>query len=277
MKTDLFTIGKITVHGYGFMIALGFIFAMLLAEFRAKRYKLKDEAIIDIAIIAGISGFLGAKVLYIIVEFDSFLKDPMAVLGSAGFVVYGGIIFGVLFNFLYCKLKKLNFMEYFDLVMPEIALAQGFGRIGCFLAGCCYGEVTTSHFGVVFPESSLFAPSGVRLIPTQLMSSFGDFLNMALLIFISRKWGYTAWKNIYGGDSSRKHLLPGDVGFIYLLTYGVGRFIIEIFRGDVRGSVGPLSTSQFISIIMVVIGIVLLILNHKLFRRFYEKEGQKIS
>lgn len=277
MKTDLFTIGNFTVHGYGFMIALGFIFAMLLAEFRAKRYKLKDEAIIDIAIIAGISGFLGAKVLYIIVEFDSFLKDPMAVLGSAGFVVYGGIIFGVLFNFLYCKLKKLNFMEYFDLVMPEIALAQGFGRIGCYLAGCCYGAITTSRFGVVFPESSLFAPSGVRLIPTQLMSSVGDFLNMALLIFISRKWGYTAWNNIHGGDSSRKHLLPGDVGFLYFLTYGVGRFIIEIFRGDVRGSVGPLSTSQFISIIMVVIGIVLLILNHKLFRRFYEKEGQKIS
>ena len=132
MKTDLFSIGSLTVHGYGLMIGIGFILAMLLAEYRAKRLGLREEAIIDITIIAGVSGFLGAKLLYVIVEFDEFIKNPKAVLGSAGFVVYGGIIAGVLCCMLYCKVKKLNFMEYFDLVMPEIALAQGFGRIGCF-------------------------------------------------------------------------------------------------------------------------------------------------
>lgn len=275
MKTDIFTIGGVTIHGYGLMIAIGFILAIFVAEFRAKKYKLRDESVIDIALIAGIGGFLGAKLLFVIVEFKAFLEAPLEVLGSSGFVVYGGIIFGVLFNIIYCKMKKLNFGEYFDLVMPEIALAQGFGRLGCFLAGCCYGEITTSRFGVVFPESSGFAPSGVRLVPTQLMSACGDFLNMALLMFIAYKFGYTAWKNLKNKDVGRKHLLAGDVGLIYFITYGVGRFIIEFFRGDVRGSIGVLSTSQFISVIAVVLGVVLLVINHKFVGEFYDKKEKE--
>ena len=275
MKTDIFTIGGVTIHGYGLMIAIGFILAIFVAEFRAKKYKLRDESVIDIALIAGIGGFLGAKLLYVIVEFKAFLESPLAVLGSSGFVVYGGIIFGVLFNIIYCKMKKLNFGEYFDLVMPEIALAQGFGRLGCFLAGCCYGKLTTSRFGVVFPESSGFAPAGVRLVPTQLMSACGDFLNMALLMFIAYKFGYTAWKNLKNKDVGRKHLLAGDVGLIYFITYGVGRFIIEFFRGDVRGSIGVLSTSQFISVIAVVLGVVLLVINHKFVGEFYDKKEKE--
>lgn len=275
MKTDIFTIGGVTIHGYGLMIAIGFILAIFVAEFRAKKYKLRDESVIDIALIAGIGGFLGAKLLFVIVEFKAFLEAPLEVLGSSGFVVYGGIIFGVLFNIIYCKMKKLNFGEYFDLVMPEIALAQGFGRLGCFLAGCCYGKLTTSRFGVVFPESSGFAPAGVRLVPTQLMSACGDFLNMALLMFIAYKFGYTAWKNLKNKDNSKKHLLAGDVGLIYFITYGVGRFIIEFFRGDVRGSIGVLSTSQFISVIAVVLGVVLLVINHKFVGDFYDKKEKE--
>jgi len=275
MKTDIFTIGGVTIHGYGLMIAIGFILAIFVAEFRAKKYKLRDESVIDIALIAGIGGFLGAKLLYVIVEFKAFLEAPLEVLGSSGFVVYGGIIFGVLFNIIYCKMKKLNFGEYFDLVMPEIALAQGFGRLGCFLAGCCYGEITTSRFGVVFPESSGFAPAGVRLVPTQLMSACGDFLNMALLMFIAYKFGYTAWKNLKNKDVNKKHLLAGDLGLIYFITYGVGRFIIEFFRGDVRGSIGVLSTSQFISVIAVVLGVVLLVINHKFVGEFYDKKEKE--
>ena len=153
MKTDLFKIGGLTVHGYGFMIALGFILAMILGEYRAKKLGLKDESVIDIAIIAGLTGFAGAKLLFIIVEFDSFIKNPKEVLGSSGFVVYGGIIAGVLCSMLYCKIKKINFLEYFDLIMPEIALAQGFGRIGCYLAGwtcdrqCIWRDIPSGFSG----------------------------------------------------------------------------------------------------------------------------------
>ena len=195
MKIDLFKIGSLTVHGYGFMIGIGFILAMLLAEYRAKKLGLREESVIDITIIAGLSGFLGAKLLYVIVEFDAFVKNPKAVLGSAGFVVYGGIIAGVLCCMLYCKIKKLNFLEYFDLVMPEIALAQGFGRIGCFLAGCCYGKETSAWYGVTFPADCL-APAGVSLIPTQLFSAAGDFI-FALILFILQRTLYKKKKILY--------------------------------------------------------------------------------
>ena len=132
MKIDLFQIGNFHVRGYGFMIGLGFLLALVLGCKRAKKLELKDESVIDIAILAIIGGFLGAKLLYVIVSFKDFLKDPLAVLGSEGFVVYGGIIAGVLAAWIYCKVKKLVFLEYFDLIMPEVALAQGFGRIGFF-------------------------------------------------------------------------------------------------------------------------------------------------
>ena len=140
MKIDLFQIGNFHVHGYGFMIGIGFLLALALGCMRAKKLGLKDESVIDIAILAGVCGFLGAKLLYVIVSFKDFLKDPLAVLGSEGFVVYGGIIAGVLAAWIYCKVKKLVFLEYFDLIMPEVALAQGFGRIGCFLAAVLGGR-----------------------------------------------------------------------------------------------------------------------------------------
>lgn len=194
---------------------------------------MNSEVVLDLVILSVITGFMGAKLLYIIVEFEEFWKNPKALLGSEGFVVYGGIIVGVLCAVKYCHLKELKFLEYFDLVAPGVALAQGFGRIGCFLAGCCYGRETTSFLGVVFPEGG-FAPAGVKLLPTQLFSAAGDFLIVIALLLYEKK---------------AKH--RGDVGAMYLLIYGIGRFLIEFLRSDERGTVGMLSTSQAISIVVV--------------------------
>ena len=252
MKKDLFYIGRFSVHGYGLMIGIGFILALFLGEYRAKKKGMKEEAIIDLAIIAAVGGFLGAKILYIIVSFKEFLQNPLAVIGSEGFVVYGGIISGVLCCMLYCKVKKLKFLDYFDIVMPEVALAQAFGRIGCFLAGCCYGRETTSRFGVVFPEGGL-APAGVKLIPTQLISSAGDFLIMIVLLLYYRK--------------NKKDGTPGNVGFLYMLLYGVGRFLVEFLRNDNRGGAWMFSTSQWISMVILAGGIVLYLVNKKRHKR----------
>ena len=258
MKTDLFHIGKFVIHGYGLMIGIGFVLALLVGEYRAKKMGMKEEALIDIAIIAGVSGFLGAKLLYIIVSFKDFIEDPIGVLGSSGFVVYGGLIAGVLCNLIYVKIKKLSFLEYFDLVMPEIALAQGFGRIGCFLAGCCYGRQTDAAWGVVFPAGSL-APSGVKLIPTQLISAGANIIHMIILIAVAHFIGYTIRKK-----DGRKLVLPaGGIGYLYMILYGIGRFLIEFLRNDYRGEIGILSTSQFISIFFIAAGVVLLIIGKK--------------
>lgn len=247
MKNDLFSIGPLTIHSYGLMIALGILVCVFMGMYRARKYGYKDEAVLDIAIFGILSGFVGAKLLYVFVEFDRFLENPMDVLGSEGFVVYGGIIVGALAGVLYCRIKKLLYWEYFDLLAPSIAVAQGFGRIGCFLAGCCYGRPTDAFWGVTFPEGS-FAPAGVPLIPTQLISSVGDFAIAGILLLYNKR--------------NKK---AGNVGILYMLLYGIGRFLVECLRSDDRGTVGMLSTSQFISIGIVLLAIVLFF-RHKIFK-----------
>ena len=239
MKIDIFTIGKLTIHGYGLMIGIGILCCVFLACRRAPKKGLSADYIMDIAIYGIIDGFLGAKLLYIVIEFKSFIQNPLELLGSNGFVVYGGIIAGVLAAMVYCRIKNIVFMDYFDLAAPSIALAQGFGRIGCFLAGCCYGRETESFLGVVFPENSM-APAGVKVLPTQLFSSAGDFIIMVLLLVYSSK--------------PRK---TGETGTLYITLYAVGRFLIEFLRNDDRGGLWILSTSQWISLVMLILAVVL--------------------
>ena len=100
MKNELFSVGPLTIHGYGLMIALGILVCIFMGTYRAKKHHLKEDAVLDIAIFSILAGFIGAKLLFVLVEFDRFLEDPMQVLGTEGFVVYGGIIAGVLASIL---------------------------------------------------------------------------------------------------------------------------------------------------------------------------------
>jgi phosphatidylglycerol:prolipoprotein diacylglycerol transferase len=248
MLNELIKIGPITLYGYGLMIVTGIIAAYAVAEYRARRLCLNHERIFALTFWSLIGGLLGAKLLYYITQIREILSNPEILLNvSDGFVVYGGIIGGILAGFLYCKKAKLNFLQYFDLVIPSVALAQGFGRIGCFLAGCCYGAETTSPWGIVFHESA-FAPNGVRLVPTQLISSGLDFLNFFVLLILAGK-----------------KKADGQIAGFYLIFYSAGRFVLEFFRGDlIRGSVGGLSTSQFISIFTFAVGcVIVLVQTHR--------------
>ncbi len=242
MKNDLFTIGNFTIHGYGLMIGIGIIAAYGSAVYRAKRKGLDEDVLDGLAIWAVLFGLLGAKLLFYITSWKEIMADPSILWKfTDGFVVYGGIIGGILGGYLYAKRKKISFVKYADLVLPSVALAQGFGRIGCLLAGCCYGLQTDGAFCIVFKDSD-FAPNNVPLLPTQIISSVLDFAHFFVLIWIARK--------------VKK---DGVVASLYLIFYSIGRFILEFFRGDlIRGSVGVLSTSQFISLFILAAGIVCL-------------------
>ena len=245
MKNELLSIGPFTIYGYGLMSAIGIVAGSLTAEYSARKQGLASAQIFPMILRSLDGGFLCAKLLFWITEWKSIAQDPgfMMETLSSGFVVFGGIIGGILTGFLYCRIKGLIFFKYADVILPSVALAQGFGRIGCFLAGCCYGKETESFFSVIF-QNSEYAPNHVALIPTQLYSSGLDFLHFLLLLLIAR---------------NKK--ADGQVTACYLIFYSVGRFVIEFFRGDIiRGSVGILSTSQFISIFTGIAGIVLLVL-----------------
>ena len=242
MKSELLHIGSFTVYGYGLMIGLGVLAAYMMGEYHAKKKGMRVDLVFNIVVWCLIGGILGAKLLYYITILPDIIADPSLIWETLtnGFVVYGGIIFGILAGYLFTRKHKLNFWEYFDLAMPSIALAQGFGRIGCVLAGCCYGAETTSGFHMIFPETGL-APAGIPLIPTQALSSGLNFLHFFFLIWYDRR-----------------KKASGQVAALYLICYSVGRFILEFFRGDLeRGNVGALSTSQFISLFLVVAGLII--------------------
>lgn len=234
-------IGPVTIHMYGLMIGIGFVAAYLACCARARKKGLSEDIVWGILLCAILGAVIGTRLLYYIVSIPQILEDPSILWNfKNGYVVYGGIIFGILFGYIYCRKKKVSFLKYFDLVMPSVALAQGFGRIGCFFAGCCYGKQTDSWLHIVYTHSD-FAPNHVPLVPTQLLSSAGNFIIAGILFWYSSK--------------AKK---DGTVGAMYMILYSIGRFCIEIFRNDFRGELGGWSTSQLISAAVLVFGILLM-------------------
>lgn len=242
-NNNLLEIGPFIVRGYGLMMAIGVLVAYFVGEYRAKKQGLDPDELFWLTFTCLAGGIAGAKLLFIIVEIKAIIANPSILLNVMyGFVVYGGIIGGILAGYIFCKIRKLEFLRYFDLVMPSIALAQAFGRVGCMFAGCCYGRETDSWFYVVY-HSSEFAPDGVHLVPTQLIMALLNFAHFLILVLLAKKVKYS-----------------GQVAGCYLVFYSIGRFFLEYLRNDPRGAVNILSTSQFISLFILAggIGIILL-------------------
>ncbi|MBQ6550995.1 MAG: prolipoprotein diacylglyceryl transferase [Lachnospiraceae bacterium] len=243
MCTVFFRIGSITIYGYGVMMALGLISSVALGCYRAKYYRIDPDVFFNGAFWGIVFGLLGAKVMYWIVEIKSIIADPKLLLDiGSGFVVYGGLFTGILTPYIYFTLvKKGTTLDKLDLAMPSISIGQFFGRMGCLMAGCCYGKVvpTGAWYGMVFPETSS-APAGIALYPTQLMSAIGNLLLCIFLILMTNRVKYR-----------------GHVVCLYMICYSVGRFLIEYLRNDPRGNVGIFSTSQFIAIITFTAGVIL--------------------
>lgn len=243
MHNELLTIGPFTIYGYGLMIAVGIVAAYILAEIRAKKRGMPYEQILSLVLWCVIGGFFSAKLLFWLTQYKEIWVDPAFVVRTLGdgFVVYGGILGGILSGYLFCKRQKLNFLQFFDLIMPSVALAQGFGRLGCLLAGCCYGKEAKCMPSITFQQSD-FAPNGVPLIPTQIYSSALDFLHAGILLYVARRTQ-----------------ADGTVAACYLIFYSIGRFCIEYLRGDLeRGGIGSFSTSQIISVFLCIAGILFL-------------------
>ncbi len=242
MHPVFFQMGGIVGYSYGLMIGIGALLAIFVSEWRAKRRGLDGELVFSAAVWGLLAGLLGAKLTFIISNIKLLFTNPSYVLGTNGFTVYGGVVLGIIVGGLIVKRKKVDVPVYLDLVIPQIALAQGFGRIGCFLAGCCYGKPTDSHFGVVFPVEAI-APSGIPLIPTQLISAAGDFLIFAILLLLS--------------------YFATDYLKVRLILYGIGRFAIEFLRADPRRTALGLTSNQYVSIVFVIAGLALIFYGYK--------------
>lgn len=270
MHPVFFQMGGIVGYSYGLMIGIGALLAIFVSEWRAKRRGLDGELVFSAAVWGLLAGLLGAKLTFIISNIKLLFTNPSYVLGTDGFTVYGGVVLGIIVGGLIVKRKKVDVPVYLDLVIPQIALAQGFGRIGCFLAGCCYGKPTDSHFGVVFPVEAI-APSGIPLIPTQLISAAGDLLIFAILLLLSNF--ATDYLKVRKGeeelldkDAVTKKLRffqPLSMSGMYLILYGIGRFAIEFLRADPRRTALGLTSNQYVSIVFVIAGLALIFYGYK--------------
>jgi phosphatidylglycerol---prolipoprotein diacylglyceryl transferase len=250
MHPRLFDLGPVTVYTYGVLLAAAYLLGLQLALVRARRHGLDAQRVMDLGILVIVSALVGAKVLLVIVDFDQFRADPAALFSIArsGGVFYGGLIFAVAAAFWYLRRHPLPFWSTCDVFAPGIALGHVIGRMGCFFAGCCWGRPTTEPWGVTFTNplaaELVGTPLGVSLHPTQLYEAGAELIILVGLLALER----------------RGRAYPGRTFWAYVLVYGVSRFVIEFFRGDPRGEVfGMLSTSQFISVVLVPLSIVMLV------------------
>jgi phosphatidylglycerol:prolipoprotein diacylglycerol transferase len=229
------------LHSYGLMIAIGFLFGISVVKKLSVRNSMDPEKIADLSFWLLLTGFLGARALFIITRIDYFLSNPleMVKVWEGGLVFFGGLITATAYAFWFFRKHRLNVWKMIDVLSPGVVVAHAFGRIGCLAAGCCYGRPTGQPWGIRL-ESELVEASlrGIPLHPTQIYESSALFILFAGLMYVSKNKRF-----------------DGQVGLTYFMLYPIIRSIIEVFRGDtVRGFVidGWLSTSQFISILVFI-------------------------
>ena len=252
MYPTLFSFGPIKVHVYGALIALGIFLAMLYLSRQAKRQGFDYQKILDITVYLVLSGILGARILYVILEYRSFGGDILGIfkIWEGGLVFYGGFLSAFAVGYYLVKKYKMPVWKSLDLFAPAVPLAHTFGRMGCFFAGCCYGKPTNVPWAITFknPDSLAQSVLNIPVHPTQIYESLSNFM-----IFLFLNW------------FQKRKSFDGEVTWFYVILYSVMRFAVEFFRADERGFVfnGLLSTSQFLSLILVPFSIFMILTMRK--------------
>lgn len=250
MHPILIDFGFFQLPSYGVVLALGVVAALLTLKRRADRAGMDGGRLVDFSLWIVIWALVGAKGLLILVELPRYLREPGDLLGvvRAGGVFLGGFLAAVIAAAVLMRRYRLRPLPTLDVIIPSVALGHAIGRVGCLLAGCCWGAYCTLPWAITYTDPAAAANVGTPLhVPLHPFPVYSSLFNLAL-------YGFLAW--LY-----RRSPAPGTVFASYLMIYGSGRFLLELTRGDeVRGTIlgGALSTSQGIAVAMVVVGVSLL-------------------
>jgi phosphatidylglycerol:prolipoprotein diacylglycerol transferase len=236
---------------YGVMVAIGFLVALWLAGKLAQRSGLDPDKVTNLGVWSALVGLIGAKLLMFVVEFDHYRTNPSEIFSlatlQAGGVFYGGLVLALIYAAWYLRHHKLPVAMALDCFAPGLAIGQAIGRVGCFAAGCCWGQACDRSWAVTFrdPEANRLTgvPLGEALHPTQLYEAF------LLGIVALATWRY------FGSNRQ-----PGAVMGLYLVMAGAGRFTVEFFRVHQQALPwgGPLSIPQWISLALALLGLAVL-------------------
>lgn len=239
-----FTLFGIEVKWYGILIACGALLAIFFAERLAKSKGLYDDVVTDFSFFALIFGVLGARLYYVIFEWDyySIHKDEILSIRNGGIAIYGAIIAGIIVALIFSKVKKVDFWDIADISAPGLALAQGIGRWGNYINGEAYGDPTNLPWAILV--------NGQKVHPTFLYESILDIGIFFLLYFYL----------------SKHQKFKGQLFTTYMIIYGIGRFLIEGLRTDSL-YIGMFRVSQLVSLGMVLVGVVVTVINKRIVRK----------
>ncbi len=235
MYPVLFSIGSFQIYSYGAMLALGLLLGTLLNSWLAPSNSLSKERIQSATLWIMAAALVGTRVFYVLIEPQEFVNQPWRVffIWEGGMVFYGGFIGGLLTSFWLAWRWKISLLRLYDGLVPGLALGQALGRVGCFLAGCCYGLPWEGFCSVVFTDPKSLAPQGLHLHPSQLYEALTMLvISLILLIFWPR----------------RKRV--GLVACLYGMLAGMERIMAEQFRGDWRGT--PLAAIDWLTPTIII-------------------------
>ncbi|NIA12515.1 MAG: prolipoprotein diacylglyceryl transferase [Nitrospiraceae bacterium] len=277
MLPILFKLGPVPIHSYGLMIAIGFLVALHLITREAKARGIDPQIPSNLAFWCLILGVAGSRALHLIMFSEQYSwRDPIGwiAIWRGGLVFQGGLPLPILYCIVALRRYKVRFFWAADLVIPYVPLAHAFGRIGCFLNGCCYGKRSDIFWAIPFRRvpwdlakpatgSPAFLDHCHRYAelsittdhwsypvhPTQLYSVVMLLAICVFLLYLRKKW-----------NPVEGFILPA-----YLTAYGIGRFVIEMFRGDDNPIVFNLLTQQqafclvYIAIAIALCGVIFFI------------------
>ncbi len=241
MHPVLVSIGSVKIYSYGVLVAIGFLAAIRVAAREIERNGFDREAFYDMAFWVVVSAIIGARLFHVLVYWSYYAANPSEAyrIWNGGLVFYGGLIAAVAACLVFLRRRGLPFLPVADAAALGIPLGLAFGRIGCSLAGCCYGKPTAVPWGIVFTNPASLAPLHVPLHPTQAYESLAGFAIFGIL-----------------SATRERFVTPGMRFWTMLILYGAARSFLEIFRDDPRGFVGPFSESQIVSAVLALYALV---------------------
>lgn len=230
----LLQLGPLKIPAYGFFLATAFFTCNLLARWIARQEKFDPEMVTEAAVEFIVAALLGAHLSHVIMDWHVYVEHPgrAFIPGAVPLAFQGGLVAAAVVGWWFCKRHKIRPGQLFDIVAPTLPLGLAFARIGCFLAGCCYGEPTRMPWGVTFPHLAL---------PRHPAQLYELTLDLCLL-------GFMLWYR-------KRKRFEGEMFFVFLVLYGMVRFFCEYFRADTPANMlGGLSWPQWVSIAFMALG-----------------------